>query len=80
MSNSSIEHVYGINTVQQLIEHSASRILTVAVSQERRDQRLLDVLDAAGRAGIAVETLDRHAFATHLESVGIDGSVNHQHV
>lgn len=80
MSNSSIEHVYGINTVQQLIEHSASRILTVAVSQERRDQRLLDVLDAAGRAGIAVETLDRHAFAAHLESVGIDGSVNHQHV
>ena len=79
MSDNSHEYVYGINTVRELIEHSAGRVVKIIFSTQRDDQRLRELRERAQQRGVQQELLGAQDFTRALESAGLDAA-NHQGV
>ena len=83
MSDLSLEFVYGINTVAEMIKHNARSIEKVYLQSGRDDQRLAAIIGAAQQAKIAIATVSKPELLALLASSNShdeDEVPNHQGV
>lgn len=81
MSALSVECLYGINTVYDLLKHSAKSVTAVYVDASRTDKRMTALIDQAQRSGITVQRCARSEFAQLLQQTDLDNDdTNHQGV
>lgn len=67
-------HLYGINTVLNLLETAPQRILVLYLDPTRHDKRSHTIEQLARQHGISLQNADTHLFTKRL------GDVNHQGV
>lgn len=53
------DYLYGLNSVQAALEHSAARVQEIWVDAKRHDKRMAGMLALAESAGITVQSVDK---------------------
>lgn len=63
------DYLYGLNSVQSALEHSAKDVREIWVDSKRHDKRMAGILTLAEAAGVSVHSADKQA----LEKMAPDG-------
>lgn len=74
MAKASNYHIYGLNTVISVLEHSPQRVLSLGIDVSRKDDRVQQIRQLAREIGLSPQTMDSRGLEKHL------GEVNHQGV
>ena len=74
MSKSGHYHIYGLHTLQAVLERTPERVLSVAIAQDKHDDRVGQLLREIERHGIALQRVTDRQLSKQL------GDVNHQGV
>ena len=74
MSKSSHYYIYGVHTLQALLERTPERVLNVSITQGKHDDRIGQLLREIERHGIALQRVSDKQLDKQL------GEVNHQGV
>lgn len=74
MSKPANYFIYGLHSLQAMLERSPERVLTVAIAQGKDDSRLVHILNEVERHGIALQRVQEKQLSKQL------GEVNHQGV
>ena len=57
MKKNTAEFIYGIHAVESMLRNNCEDVLQVWVAQGRKDKRVQEITDIAGKAGISVEAI-----------------------
>lgn len=74
MAKSSAYYIYGLNTVQAVLDHSPERVLVLMVDNARKDDRIETIKQLAKQLGLSIQGMDSRSFERQV------GDVNHQGV
>ena len=74
MAKSENDYVYGLNTLQSILNSAPERVLALFVDSGRHDKRISEIEALAQQVGIAIHPADSRQFSKRL------GEVNHQGV
>jgi 23S rRNA (guanosine2251-2'-O)-methyltransferase len=69
------ELVYGIHTVEYVLEHSPERILKLIVAEHRKDDRIQKLLNLAKSEKLHIEYLEKKALDHLLHGANHQGVV-----
>ena len=67
-------YLYGLNTLQSILETTPERVLVIYLEQNRKDDRIQGIMELASRHGINIQPCQHSLFEKNL------GDANHQGV
>lgn len=77
MKNDSLSTIYGLHTVQMVLERQPDRVRTLLVDDSRHDARLQTLLATAQRAGIAINKISKEELQKQAGDVAHQGVLAH---
>lgn len=67
--------IYGIHTVRSIIRTHPEKVLDLWVDQRRRDARIVELIETAGRQGLRIQPVEARTLARKVGEVGHQGVV-----